>query len=138
MVLDHKISHTELTTQFPTREYLIKNFSKPDLQKRCRELGLTKIWVTKDQLFNMKIHNTQIINDSQINAHHDTYAVSALVAAALGAAVSPPLDAVVASPGPVAAPKEPVAAPKVSVVTPQTTQTSIAAPQASQASVSAP
>ena len=44
---------TEPSLQLPTREYLEKNFNKPDLQKRCRELGLTKVWVTKDELITM-------------------------------------------------------------------------------------
>ena len=44
--------------QPPTREFLNNNFHKADLQKRCRELGLTKIWVNKDQLIEMIIRNT--------------------------------------------------------------------------------
>lgn len=36
----------------PTRETLVK-CHKSDLQKRCRELGLNKIWVRKDQLIDM-------------------------------------------------------------------------------------
>ncbi len=96
----------EPSTQFPTREYLNNNFTKAALQKRCRELGLTKIWVTKYQLISMIIDNTQSINDSQINAPHNTYAVSApqgtqapvaaprSAAAAAGAAATPPLDVI--------------------------------------------
>ncbi|KAK3852968.1 hypothetical protein Pcinc_040466 [Petrolisthes cinctipes] len=58
--------HTPLTTQgnepslrFPTRDYLEKTFNKPDLQKWCRELGLTKVWVTKDELIKMILQNCQ-------------------------------------------------------------------------------
>lgn len=49
---------SEPSLQFPTREFLDKNFHKVDLQNRCRELGLTKIWVTKDQLIEMIVKNT--------------------------------------------------------------------------------
>ena len=46
--------HTEPSHQFPTREYLEKNFNnKPHLQKWCRELGLSKVWVPKAELVNM-------------------------------------------------------------------------------------
>ena len=38
--------------QLPTREYL-DQFTKTDLQKRCRELGLTKVWVNKNELIDM-------------------------------------------------------------------------------------
>ena len=59
---------TEPSLQFPTREYLEKNVNKPDLQKRCRELGLTKVWVTKDELINMILQkcypDPQATNDS--------------------------------------------------------------------------
>jgi len=37
----------------PTWEYLHSNFKKTDLQKRCRELGFNKIWVTKEKLVDM-------------------------------------------------------------------------------------
>lgn len=47
----------EPSLQLPTRENLSK-VHKADLQKRCRELGLTKIWVNKDQLIEMIINNT--------------------------------------------------------------------------------
>ncbi|MPC60044.1 hypothetical protein E2C01_054079 [Portunus trituberculatus] len=36
----------------PTRETLVK-CHKSELQKRCQELGLNKIWVRKDQLIDM-------------------------------------------------------------------------------------
>ena len=37
----------------PTWDYLHDNFKKPELQKRCRELGMNKIWVTKERLIDM-------------------------------------------------------------------------------------
>ena len=37
----------------PTWEYLFHNHTKSVLQKRCRELGFTKIWVNKDKLVDM-------------------------------------------------------------------------------------
>ncbi|KAK3888611.1 hypothetical protein Pcinc_007337 [Petrolisthes cinctipes] len=58
--------HTPLTTQgiepslrFPTRDYLQKPFNKPDHQKWCRELGLTKVWVTKDELIKIILQKCQ-------------------------------------------------------------------------------
>ena len=39
--------------QNPTWQYLHENFTKIQLQKHCRELGLTKIWVLKEKLINM-------------------------------------------------------------------------------------
>ena len=43
----------ELSLENPTRDYLLNNFTKVELQKRCRQLGLSKIWVTKEQLAEM-------------------------------------------------------------------------------------
>jgi len=36
-----------------TRDYLLKNYRKIDLQKFCRELGYTRIWETKEKLIDM-------------------------------------------------------------------------------------
>ncbi len=99
--------------------------------------------MTKDQLISMIIDNTQTVNDSQMNANHNTYAVSAhqdtqALATTAAAAVTPPLDAVTVSTDPVVAHRAPVASPQVSIATLHTTQTVFAAPQASQALVSAP
>lgn len=33
-----------------TYEYLHNNFTKPQLQEYCRNLGMIKIWTTKDKL----------------------------------------------------------------------------------------
>ena len=50
---------SEPSTQSLTREQLNK-LNKPDLQKRCQNLGLTKIWVTKDKLVNMILDHSGI------------------------------------------------------------------------------
>ena len=34
----------------PTREYLLGNFNKVQLQKHCRDIGITKVYVTKEKL----------------------------------------------------------------------------------------
>ena len=48
--------------QLPTREILFKT-RKAELQKRCREMGLNNIWVRKDQLINMILQNTHLIQE---------------------------------------------------------------------------
>ena len=40
----------------PTWDYLFHNFNKVELQKHCRNLGLLKIWTTKDKLVDMIMH----------------------------------------------------------------------------------
>ena len=52
------------TIQFPTREFLSTNFLKSELQKRCLELGLTKVWVNKGQLVDMIMANTPTTNQN--------------------------------------------------------------------------
>lgn len=60
----------ETTLEIPTREFLDKNHRKPDLQKRCRELGLTNIWsCSKSQLIDMIIGKTRLMNNG--TAHDD-------------------------------------------------------------------
>ena len=51
----------EPTLQNPTWNYLHNNFKKTELQKRCRELGLTKIWVTKEKLIDMIMEKTPTV-----------------------------------------------------------------------------
>ncbi|KAK4316345.1 hypothetical protein Pmani_012474 [Petrolisthes manimaculis] len=46
--------------QLPAREILIKTH-KAELQKRCREMGLTNIWVKKDQLVDKILQNSHLI-----------------------------------------------------------------------------
>ena len=45
----------EPSLEFPTREFLEKNLRKPDLQKRCLELGITNIWTRKTDLIDMTL-----------------------------------------------------------------------------------
>ncbi|KAK4307059.1 hypothetical protein Pmani_021151 [Petrolisthes manimaculis] len=47
----------EPSIMFPTREFL-NSCNKTDLQNRCKELGITKIWVNKDQLIDMILQST--------------------------------------------------------------------------------
>ena len=42
-----------LSLENRTRDFLNANYKKEDLQKQCRELGFTKVWVTKDKLIDM-------------------------------------------------------------------------------------
>ena len=38
----------------PTREYLLENFTKPQLQNHCRQLGITRgLYVTKEELIQL-------------------------------------------------------------------------------------
>ena len=41
----------------PTREFLNANYKKEDLQKHCRDLGFSRVWVNKDQLIDMILEN---------------------------------------------------------------------------------
>ena len=43
----------DLSLNNPTWEYLHSNFRKAELQKHCRDLGMTKVWVTKEKLIDM-------------------------------------------------------------------------------------
>ena len=54
----------------PTREYFNVNFTKPELQRQCRELGLSKVWVTKDKLIDMLIakHTSSVHKASENQA----------------------------------------------------------------------
>lgn len=55
----------EPSPEFPTREFLKKNFRKAELQKRCRELGISNIWTTKNQLIdNILQHSRSLLNDT--------------------------------------------------------------------------
>ena len=37
----------------PTWEYLHRNFKRTELQKHCRDIGIKKVWVTKEKLIDM-------------------------------------------------------------------------------------
>ena len=44
----------------PTREFLHANYKKEDLQKHCRDLGFSRVWVNKDKLIDMILENHRI------------------------------------------------------------------------------
>ena len=46
-----------LSLENPTREFLHTNFKKEDLQKHCRDLGFSRVWVNKDKLIDMILEN---------------------------------------------------------------------------------
>lgn len=48
----------EPSLEFPTRDFLDKNLRKPDLQKRCLELGITNIWTRKTDLIDMILNKS--------------------------------------------------------------------------------
>jgi len=56
-----------LSLQNPTWEYLHNNFKKVELQKHCRDLGYTKIWVTKEKLVDMIMEKANV--SSQQSRH---------------------------------------------------------------------
>ena len=43
----------------PTWEFLHENFTKGDLQKHCRQLGLAGIWTTKEKLIDKIIEHSR-------------------------------------------------------------------------------
>ena len=55
---DTQTGHEQQSQQLPTREFLDKTH-KADLQKRCKELGITKVWVNKSELIDMNLHKIQ-------------------------------------------------------------------------------
>lgn len=46
-------SASEPSLENPSWDYLFNNFTKLELQKQCRAMGITKIWVTKDKLVDL-------------------------------------------------------------------------------------
>ncbi|KAK3852579.1 hypothetical protein Pcinc_040840 [Petrolisthes cinctipes] len=62
---------TESSQELPTRETLDKNYRKPELQKRCRELGISNIWTSKSQLIDMILqHSRSPLNDTPTDVTH--------------------------------------------------------------------
>ena len=59
---------TEPSRQLPTRE-LLEKVHKSELQKRCREMGLTKVWVNKDQLSDMTLYKSQSATAHDVPQH---------------------------------------------------------------------
>ena len=47
------VETTDPCLERPTSEFVHANHTKVQLQKICRDLGLTKIWVTKEKLIEM-------------------------------------------------------------------------------------
>lgn len=64
------VQHTAVPSlEFPTREFLNINYKKPELQKRCLELGITNIWTSKSQLIDMILDKSQpLTNNVQSDA----------------------------------------------------------------------
>ena len=54
----------------PTWEFLHSNYRKTDLQKHCREIGITKVFVTKEKLIDqiMEKHRSSRHNDPEVIA----------------------------------------------------------------------
>ena len=57
VIIDSAELTNEPSLERPSRDYLLKNFTKADLQKICRRLGLPQIWVTKEQLVDKIMEN---------------------------------------------------------------------------------
>ena len=59
-----------LSLENPTRDFLHANYKKEELQKQCRELGFTKVWVTKNELIDMILekHRSSRVVVSESNA----------------------------------------------------------------------
>ena len=62
----------ELSLANPSWEFLHNNFTKLELQKHCRELGLTKVYVTKDKLIDMILQKHQSSQLSVIGDESDS------------------------------------------------------------------
>lgn len=62
--------NTKIFLQLATRESLEK-IPKPELQKRCREMGLNRVWVNKDQLIDMILHKIQSASTSDVLQHEN-------------------------------------------------------------------
>lgn len=71
----HTPPREQLTAQpsfeYPTREYL-DNLLKPDLQKRCLELGMTNIWTNKSQLIDMILERSRSVVNNNTHQHPTT------------------------------------------------------------------
>lgn len=58
----------------PTWEFLHSNYRKAELQKHCREIGITKVWVTKEKLIDMimeKHQSSRPINSENNDSNHE-------------------------------------------------------------------
>ena len=72
------MSSTENTVSLnnPTWEFLHSSFKRTELQKHCRDIGITKVWVTKGKLIDMILEKHRTMNtnvsdniaqDSEVN-----------------------------------------------------------------------
>ena len=59
-----------VTLEKPSREFLNTNFKKTELQKHCRDVGIARVWYTKDKLIDLILekHKTTQTNVSENNA----------------------------------------------------------------------
>ena len=62
----------------PTWDYLFHNFTKPQLQKHCRQLGLSKIWQTKEKLIDMIMRSHQSTRRDETSRNHDDQSLDPL------------------------------------------------------------
>ena len=46
-------SNSIVSLENPTWEFLHSNYRKSELQKHCRDIGITRVWVTKEKLIDM-------------------------------------------------------------------------------------
>ena len=62
-----------ISLENPTPEYLNSNFNKVQLQKHCRDIGITKVYVTKAKLveFIMEKHRSTRLNNSDSSAQEN-------------------------------------------------------------------
>ena len=58
--------NSELSILNPTPEFLDNNFTVNELRKRCRDLGSTKVWVSKGQLINQIMNLTKSASNPEI------------------------------------------------------------------------
>ena len=65
-------SETLPTLENPTREFLNTNYKKTELQKYCRDIGITKVWYTKDKIIDIILekHRSSKANDSESNVQN--------------------------------------------------------------------
>lgn len=70
--------NTNPSFENPTWGYLFSNFTKLELQKRCRKYGLTKIWVTKDKLVDVITNAQQSVSDPRVEDTLDPLQITQL------------------------------------------------------------
>ena len=46
-------TNNTVSLENPTWDFLHSNFRKAELQKRCLDIGITKVWVTKEKLIDL-------------------------------------------------------------------------------------